>query len=89
MTADIDLDEVIRRKCYIDPVGKDSRWDCVRLDLGPGPMMPTTAGFPRARREDEAAAALAHRGDLTVQELQGEVARLRAELSTLRQRPEE
>ncbi|MFQ6110836.1 MAG: nitrilase-related carbon-nitrogen hydrolase [Nitrospinota bacterium] len=87
--ADIDLDDIIRRKCYIDPVGKDSRWDCVRLDLGPGPMIPTTAGFPKVRREDEAAAALAQRKDQAVQELEGEVARLKAELSALKKGQED
>lgn len=51
--ADIDLRDIIKRKCYIDPVGRDSRWDVIRLDAGEGHYTPYVSGFPRIRQEGQ------------------------------------
>ncbi len=51
--AEIDLKDIIRRKCYIDPVGKDSRWDVIRLDTAEGHFAPYTTGFPKTKKEKE------------------------------------
>jgi hypothetical protein len=53
--AEIDLREIVKRKCYIDPVGKDSRWDVIRLDVGEGHFSPSTKGFPAVKKESEQA----------------------------------
>ncbi|MBI2873564.1 MAG: carbon-nitrogen hydrolase family protein [Firmicutes bacterium] len=38
--AEIDLDQIIKRKAYFDPVGRDARWDIVRLYCNPAPLGP-------------------------------------------------
>jgi nitrilase len=53
--AVIDLKDIIKRKCYIDPVGKDSRWDVIRLDVGEGHFTPYVTGFPTIKTENEQA----------------------------------
>ncbi len=55
--AEIDLKDIVRRKCYIDPVGKDSRWDVIRLDAGEGHFTPYATGLAMVKKETEPAAA--------------------------------
>lgn len=38
--AEVDLADVLKRKAYIDPVGRDARWDVFRLDMNTAPLVP-------------------------------------------------
>jgi nitrilase len=51
--AEIELKDIVRRKCYIDTVGKDSRWDLMRLALGENQLAPYVTGFPKVKSEGE------------------------------------
>ena len=51
--TEIDLKDIVKRKGYIDPVGKDSRWDAIRLDTGGGHYSPYATGFPSVKKEAE------------------------------------
>ena len=53
--AEVNLKDIIKRKCYIDPVGKDSRWDVIRLDATEGHFTPYVTGFPTIKTEGEQA----------------------------------
>jgi nitrilase len=51
--AEIELKDIVKRKCYIDTVGKDSRWDVIRLAVGEGNPVPYVTGFPKLKTENE------------------------------------
>ena len=51
--AELELNDIVKRKCYIDTVGKDSRWDVVRIALGEGNLAPYTTGFPKLKTESD------------------------------------
>ncbi len=81
--AEIDLKDIIKRKCYIDPVGRDSRWDVIRLDTTEGHFTPYTTGFPKMKKEAEQNEGYSEAEPLSqlksqVESLTKEIARLKA-----------
>lgn len=71
--AEIDLADILKRKAFIDPVGRDARWDILRLDMRTAPYSPVAGGNPFAREDDAAekctAKALEEKLDLLAQKL--------------------
>ena len=49
--AEIDLADCLKRKVYIDPVGRDARWDVLRLDMTTSPFEPVAGGNPFIKQE--------------------------------------
>lgn len=85
--AEIDLREITKRKCYIDPVGKDSRWDVVRLDVEEGRSSPYVTGFPRIKKESEQAVMFSeeeHSDKKSGVDLKAQVEKLSKELAKLK-----
>ena len=80
--AEIDLRDIVRRKCYVDPVGKDSRWDVIRLDVGEGHLTPYVTGFPEVKQEGEPVGEISEQE--TIRELRMQVDQLTREIETLK-----
>lgn len=85
--AEIDLKEIVRRKCYIDPVGKDSRWDLIRLDVGQGHLTPFVTGFPQVKKESAQAVKFSEKANSdikSVSDLQAQIEKLSKEIASLK-----
>jgi predicted amidohydrolase len=85
--AEIDLMEITKRKCYIDPVGKDSRWDVIRLDTEEGHFSPYVTGFPKIKNESQQAVTYSNKKESEkglLNDLNAQIKKLSKEIENLK-----
>ena len=80
--AEIELKDIVKRKGYVDTVGKDSRWDLMRLVVGENQPAPYTTGFPKVKLEGESNIGVSDQK--TVRELKTQIDELTKEIQQLK-----